>query len=95
MAERLEGAARAALLADLAAAGWEEVAGRDAIRKSFRFDSFAEAWGWMTRIAIHAERMNHHPEWSNVYSRVEVVLTTHDAGGVTEKDIALARRMEG
>jgi len=72
---------------------WERVSDRDAIRREFRFKDFNEAFAFMTRCALEAERMNHHPEWFNVYNRVEVVLTTHDAGGVTEKDISLAEFM--
>lgn len=75
--------------------GWTERAGRDAIAKTFTFADFNEAFGFMTRVAMMAEKMDHHPEWSNVYNRVEVTLTTHDAGGVTQKDIDLARFMDG
>lgn len=75
--------------------GWTERAGRDAIVKTFTFADFNEAFGFMTRVAMMAEKMDHHPEWSNVYNRVEVTLTTHDAGGVTQKDIDLARFMDG
>lgn len=74
--------------------GWTAASGRDAIAKSYRFDDFNAAFGFMTRVALVAEKMDHHPEWSNVYNRVEVVLTTHDAGGVTQKDIDLARFMD-
>ncbi|MBF0167305.1 MAG: 4a-hydroxytetrahydrobiopterin dehydratase [Alphaproteobacteria bacterium] len=70
--------------------GWRKTPGRDAIRKNFQFKDFSEAFGFMTRVALAAERLNHHPEWSNIYSRVEVVLSTHDADGLTEKDFALA-----
>ncbi len=93
MTKKLEGAARAAAMAELGAAGWEEVEGRDAIRKTFTFRNFIEAWGWMSRMAMIAEKRNHHPEWSNVYNRVEVVLTTHDADGLSQKDVDLARAM--
>ena len=89
MTERLTGAARADALAGLD--GWSEVEGRDAIAKQFRFRDFNQAFGFMARVALRAERADHHPEWFNVYNRVEIVLSTHDAGGVSEKDIALAR----
>lgn len=74
--------------------GWSAVTGRDALAKSFKFDDFNAAFGWMTRIALAAEKLDHHPEWFNVYNRVEVVLSTHDAEGVTELDLILARLME-
>lgn len=70
--------------------GWRAAGGRDAIVKEFRFKDFNAAFGFMSRVALYAERNDHHPEWSNVYSRVEVTLATHDAGGVTDKDVALA-----
>lgn len=73
--------------------GWSVVDGRDAIHKVFHFRDFNEAFGFMSRTAMMAEKMDHHPEWFNVYNRVEVTLTTHDAGGVTDKDIRLARFM--
>ncbi|MSO71520.1 MAG: 4a-hydroxytetrahydrobiopterin dehydratase [Alphaproteobacteria bacterium] len=92
MSEKLTGAKRKDALAALP--GWIEVAGRDAIGKGFAFKSFNEAWGFMSRVALAAERMDHHPEWSNVYNRVEITLATHDAGGVTERDIKLARFIE-
>ncbi len=74
--------------------GWAAAEGRDAITKTYRFGDFGAAFGWMTRIAIAAEKLDHHPEWFNVYSRVEVLLATHDAGGVTELDVQLARIMD-
>ena len=80
--------------AELAQAGWNEVAGRDAIVKKFQFEDFNEAWGFMSRVALMAEKMDHHPEWSNVYSRVEVTLSTHDAGGLTDRDVKLARHCD-
>jgi 4a-hydroxytetrahydrobiopterin dehydratase len=92
MAEKLAGAERAQALAALE--GWGEVEGRDAITKSFQFKNFIEAFGWMTKVALAAEKADHHPEWFNVYRTVDVTLATHDAGGVTEKDIALAKRMD-
>lgn len=74
--------------------GWSEVAGeRDAIRRTFKFADFNAAFGFMTRVALHAEQLDHHPEWSNVYNRVEVTLTTHDADGVTALDVKLASFM--
>ena len=68
--------------------------GRDAIRRGFRFRDFNEAWGFMARVALLAEAQDHHPEWSNAYNRVEVVLTTHDAGGLSERDLRLARAID-
>ena len=89
MAEKLTNPALKEALASLK--GWERVPRRSAIRKTFRFRDFNEAFGFMGRIALMAEKMDHHPEWFNVYNRVEIVLSTHDAGGVSGKDIALAR----
>ena len=89
MVERMGEAARAGLAEALP--GWEAVAGRDAIRREFRFRDFSEAWGFMARVALLAEAQDHHPEWSNVYNRVEILLTTHDAGGLSERDLRLAR----
>ncbi|WP_316975833.1 4a-hydroxytetrahydrobiopterin dehydratase [Shumkonia mesophila] len=89
MTEKLTGPARRSALAALD--GWSEADGRDAIAKDFRFADFNAAFAFMTRVALKAERMDHHPEWSNVYNRVGVVLSTHDAGGVTARDIELAR----
>ncbi len=71
--------------------GW--TGGDDFITRVFKFEDFVSAFGFMTQIAIHAEKMNHHPEWFNVYNRVDVTLTTHDAGGVTDKDVTLAQIM--
>jgi 4a-hydroxytetrahydrobiopterin dehydratase len=73
---------------------WSWAADRDAIVRTFRFADFSAAWGFMSRVALLAEKLDHHPEWSNVYGRVEVLLTTHDAGGVTERDLAMARFMD-
>jgi 4a-hydroxytetrahydrobiopterin dehydratase len=75
-------------------AGWTDVDGRDAIFRSYKFADFATAWDFMSKVAIKAERMDHHPEWFNVYSKVDVTLSTHDAGGVTEKDVELAKFMD-
>ena len=72
---------------------WTMVEGRDAIRKRFRFGDFNAAFGWMARVALAAEQMNHHPEWSNVYATVDVTLSTHEAGGLTRRDVELAQRM--
>ncbi|NDR55581.1 4a-hydroxytetrahydrobiopterin dehydratase [Aliiruegeria sabulilitoris] len=76
------------------AGGWSLDEHRDALVKTFLFADFITAFGWMTRVAIHAEKMNHHPEWENVYRRVRVTLTTHDADGLSALDIALARKMD-
>lgn len=73
---------------------WTQATGRDAIEKTFRFTDFKQAFAFMTACAVRAEEMNHHPEWRNVYNTVEVTLTTHDAGGVTDKDRELARFMD-
>ena len=94
MATKLEGAERAEVLTALAETGWAEADGRDAIVKTFKFRNFIEAWGWMSRMAIIAEKLNHHPEWFNVYNRVEVTLTTHDVDGLSLLDVELARRMD-
>lgn len=89
---KLEGAARKTALGDLP--GWTEVQGRDAISRKFVFKDFNQAFGFMTRVALVAEKMDHHPEWFNVYKTVEVTLSTHDAGGLTAKDITLAKAMD-
>ena len=75
-------------------AGWSRVKGRSAIRKTFRFADFNEAFGFMSRVALAAEKQDHHPEWSNVYSKVEITLTTHDADGLSVRDVLLARTIE-
>lgn len=92
MAEKLEGNDRKEVLSSIK--GWSEVYGRDAISKTFTFKDFNAAFGWMTRAAMVAEKMNHHPEWFNVWNRVEVTLSTHDAGGLTSLDIRLAKKMD-
>jgi 4a-hydroxytetrahydrobiopterin dehydratase len=92
MAEKLTATERQAALAGLS--GWAECRDRDAIRKTFEFSDFNEAFAFMTRVALAAERLDHHPEWFNVYKRVDVVLSTHDAGGVTARDIELATFMD-
>jgi len=88
MVEPLDAAARAGLPETVPA--WTPTPGRDAIRRAFRFRDFSEAWGFMARVALLAEAQDHHPEWSNVWNRVEIVLTTHDAGGLSARDIRLA-----
>ena len=92
MAQKLDNAARKSALAKLN--GWSDVSGRDAITKKFTFKNFNEAFGFMSRAALVAEKMDHHPEWSNVYKTVDVTLSTHDAGGLTELDVKLAEAMD-
>jgi 4a-hydroxytetrahydrobiopterin dehydratase len=92
MAEKLQGPARVQQLSELD--GWKDVEGRDAICKTFTFRNFNQAFGWMSRVAMQAEKLDHHPEWFNVYKTVNVTLATHDAGGVTDLDIRLARFMD-
>ncbi len=94
MTEKLSEETRGPLLDPLVATGWSMVDGRDAIHKTFVFDDFADAFGWMTRAALWAEKWDHHPEWSNVYKTVEVTLTTHDVGGLSQLDAKLARKMD-
>jgi 4a-hydroxytetrahydrobiopterin dehydratase len=91
MADRLSLEAKKSALNELS--GWSEVAGREAIARTFTFKDFNEAFGFMSRVALVAEKRDHHPEWKNVYKTVEVVLATHDAGGVTALDINLAKTM--
>ena len=93
MAERMSAEARKSALRGVA--GWSEVAGREAIERTFVFKDFNEAFGFMCRVALVAEKSDHHPEWRNVYKTVEVVLSTHDAGGVTLRDVELAKAMNG
>jgi len=92
MAHKLDAAARQALAARLPA--WRLAQGRDAIERTFTFKDFGEAFGFMARAALVAERLDHHPEWRNVWNRVEVVLSTHSAGGLTDLDVALAEAMD-
>lgn len=94
MAEKLTEAERAAATPALDAASWAHDEERDALKKTFRFKTFVRAWGWMSAVALEAEKMDHHPEWTNVYGTVEVTLTTHDAGGLTALDITLAKKMD-
>lgn len=92
MVETLDAAARAGLAAALP--DWAMVEGRDAIRRSFRFADFSAAWGFMARVALLAEAQDHHPEWSNVWNRVEIILSTHDAGGLSARDLRLAKSID-
>lgn len=92
MASKLDDGARKGLAARLP--GWAMVEGRDAIKKTFKFKDFSQAFGFMARVALVAEQLNHHPEWTNVWNRVEVTLSTHDAGGLTELDLKLAEAMD-
>jgi 4a-hydroxytetrahydrobiopterin dehydratase len=92
MTEKLDHAARAALERDLP--DWRVLAARDAIHRQFRFHDFNQAWGFMARVALLAEAQDHHPEWSNVYNRVEITLTTHDANGLSARDVKLARAID-
>lgn len=94
MSEKLEGEARGVALTELNTRGWVLTKDRDAVQKVFKFASFIEAWGWMSKMAIEAEKLNHHPEWFNVYNRVEVTLTTHDVDGLSNLDLALAKKMD-
>ena len=95
MTEKLSDTGRKTVLAPLLDNGWDMVDGRDAIRKTFAFADFTEAFGWMIRAAMYAEKWDHHPEWRNVYNKVEVTLTTHDVGGLSALDAKLARKMDG
>lgn len=94
MTARLSPQRKQALAAELP--GWAvvETPERDALHKVFRFADFVAAWGFMSRAALVAEKLDHHPEWTNVYNRVEVTLSTHDAGGLSERDVTLARAMD-
>lgn len=93
MIEQLDEDERAAALDELGEWDYDET--RDALTRAFVFADFVEAFGFMTRVAILAEKADHHPEWSNIYNRVDVLLTTHDAGGLSVRDVALARAIEG
>ncbi len=94
MADLLTQAERTAALPALGETGWRAIADRDAIRKIWKFKSFSEAWAFMSRVALASEKLNHHPEWLNIYNLVDVTLTTHDAHGLTELDLKLARRLD-
>jgi 4a-hydroxytetrahydrobiopterin dehydratase len=92
MSAKLTGDERTQALADLD--GWTEVEGRDAIQKSYQFKSFNQAFGFMSRVALAAEKMDHHPEWFNVYNRVDITLSSHDVGGLSQRDIDLAKKAD-
>lgn len=92
MTTRLEGIQRIKALQGLE--GWSDVAGRDAIQKTYRFKNFRQAFGFMAQSALVAEKMDHHPEWSNVYGKVDVTLTTHSAHGLSQLDVTLAEKMD-
>ena len=92
MADNLSPEARKQALAELE--GWELVKDETAIRKAFKFKTFNAAWGFMNRVALAAEKMNHHPEWSNVYNSVDITLTSHDVGALSERDVKLAKKIE-
>ena len=93
MVEKLTATERAGLAQALP--GWTLVEGRDAITRAFRFKDFSEAWGFMARVALLAEAQDHHPEWFNVWNRVDITLSTHDAGGLSARDIKLAKAIDG
>jgi 4a-hydroxytetrahydrobiopterin dehydratase len=92
MVEKLSGDALRAGLQEIGA--WAPVEGRDAIQRSFKFRNFNEAWGFMNRVALMAEKQDHHPEWFNVYNRVDITLSTHECGGLSERDIKLAKSID-
>jgi 4a-hydroxytetrahydrobiopterin dehydratase len=94
MADLLSDPDRAAALPALGLTGWAAVPDRDAIRKVLKFKNFSEAWGFMARAALTAEKLNHHPEWRNVYNVVDITLTTHDRHGLTDLDVKLARAID-
>jgi 4a-hydroxytetrahydrobiopterin dehydratase len=92
MIEKLTADERAAALTELS--GWQLVEGRDAIQRSFKFKNFNEAWGFMNRVALMAEKQDHHPEWFNVYNRVDILLNTHDCNGLSQRDVKLAKGID-
>lgn len=94
LSPKLDDFERSEYLPELQDAGWEVMTERDALKKTFEFKNFIEAFGWMSRIAIWAEKMNHHPEWFNVYRTVEVLLTSHDVEGLSMRDVKMARKMD-
>ena len=92
--QKLDEEERNTALSSLRKAGWTEVEGRDAIYKEFLFKDFNQAFGFMTRVALKAEKMDHHPEWFNVYNKVQITLSTHDCSGLSENDVQLANFIE-
>lgn len=94
MVEKLSQTGRETMLEPLLETGWVVIEARDAITKTFEFEDFVDAFGWMSRAALYAEKWNHHPEWTNTYNRVTVTLTTHDVGGLSQLDAKLARKMD-
>jgi 4a-hydroxytetrahydrobiopterin dehydratase len=92
MIQKFDAAQQAAALAQLQ--GWSLVEGRDAITRTIKFADFSAAFGFMTRVALAAEKLDHHPEWFNVWNRVEITLSTHDAGGLTDRDVKLAKMID-
>ena len=93
MIEKLTADERTSALKELA--GWQMVEGRDAIQRSFKFKNFNDAWGFMNRVALMAEKADHHPEWFNVYNRVDILLSTHECNGLSQRDVKLARQISG
>ena len=92
MVAKLTADERAAALKELG--GWKPADGRDAIQRSLKFKNFSEAWGFMNRVALLAEQQDHHPEWSNVYNRVDILLSTHDCDGLSQRDVKLAKAID-
>jgi 4a-hydroxytetrahydrobiopterin dehydratase len=92
MVEKLTADERATALKELT--GWQPVEGRDAIQRSFKFKNFSEAWGFMNRVALMAEKADHHPEWFNVYNRVDILLSTHECNGLSQRDLKLAKAID-
>ena len=92
MVQKLSDSQRETALSELS--DWKHDADRDAISKTFQFDDFVGSFGFMSRVALHAEKIDHHPEWSNVYDKVEITLTTHDAKGLSQRDVDLARQID-
>ncbi|MED5531147.1 MAG: 4a-hydroxytetrahydrobiopterin dehydratase [Pseudomonadota bacterium] len=94
MAVKLLDASKEDVLRKLSESGWDYIKERNAIRRNYEFKDFIEAFDWMTKVALYANKINHHPEWFNVYKTVEVVLTTHDCGGISDLDVKMAEKMD-